>query len=355
MIDVTSLRMPRMPSPVPPPQSPANGVGPPLIATITMNPSIDIAAQAQSVRPTHKLRTFAERQDAGGGGINVSRVIHALGGRSMALVLAGASTGRQLEELLDESGLVRQTVPIAGRTRTSYNVTDASTGHEYRFIGPGPMVTEPEWRAMLDAVMSLDAGWLIASGSLPPGVPEDFYARVARAAASRSINFVLDASGPALRVGLAAGVELVKSSLTELESVAGCKLPSAAAQNAAALEIVRSGRARLMALTLGENGARTGLGVRRAASAGARCRGERHGRRRRQLPCRDGDGASGRTRPGGRVCLGDCRRRRRGDGSGHCSAGTHHRGTPARADPGSTRYRVIRRRPARPSRRRAGP
>ena len=228
----------------------------PLIATVTMNPTIDIASQATSVRPTHKLRTFAERQDPGGGGVNVASVMHALGGRSLALVLAGGSSGRLLEELLQESGVEHRTVQITGRTRTSHTVTDAATGHEYRFIAPGPTLVEADWTAMLDAASRLEAGWLIASGSLPPGTPENFYARLAQVARRRAIRFVLDTSGPALRAGLAdGGVELVKSSLTELESVVGRRLPDPAAQEAAAMEIVRSGRARLVALTLGEKGA----------------------------------------------------------------------------------------------------
>ena len=226
-----------------------------LIATVTMNPTIDIASQAQSVRPTHKLRTFAERQDPGGGGVNVASVMHALGGRSLALVLAGGSSGRLLEELLAEGGVAHRIVQIPGRTRTSHTVTDASTGHEYRFIAAGPTLAEADWTAMLDAAEQLEAGWLIASGSLPPGTPETFYAQLGQVARRRGIRFVLDTSGPALRAGLAdGGVELVKSSLTELESVVGRRLPDAAAQEAAAMEIVRSGRARLVALTLGENG-----------------------------------------------------------------------------------------------------
>jgi len=245
MIGAETLRMPCM--------SPPNT---PLIVTVTMNPTIDVASQAQSVRPTHKLRTFAERQDPGGGGVNVASVIHALGGRSRALILAGGSSGRLLEELLGESGLEHQTVPIKGRTRTSHTVVDASNSNEYRFIAQGPTVSEAEWGAMLEAASQLEAGWLIASGSLPPGVPENFYARLARVARRQGIRFVLDTSGPALRTGLAeGGVELVKSSLSELESVAGRRLPDNAAQEAAALEIVHSGRTRLVALTLGENGA----------------------------------------------------------------------------------------------------
>ncbi len=236
---------------------PGSGLpGKPLIATVTMNPTIDVAAQAQSVRPTHKLRTFAERQDPGGGGVNVAHVIHALGGRSLALFMAGGAVGRLLEELLQDAGVGCRAVPISGRTRTSHTVTDASSGHEYRFIAQGPTVTQPEWTAMLEAAFQVDAAWLIASGSLPPGVPEDFYARLALQAHDRGIRFALDSSGPALRAGLArGGVELVKSSLTELESLAGRRLPDDAAQEAACVEIVRSGRTRLFALTLGERGA----------------------------------------------------------------------------------------------------
>ncbi len=227
-----------------------------MIVTVTMNPTIDTACQAQSVRPTHKLRTFAERHDPGGGGINVARVIRALGGRSLALVLAGGSTGRHLGELLEESDVDHRIVPIAGRTRTSHTVTDASNGHEYRFIAQGPTVSEAEWTAMLDAASSTEASWLIASGSLPPGVPEDFYARLAEAAHRNGIAVALDTSGTALRAGLAGGgLTLVKSSLSELETIAGRRLPTEAEQEEAAAEIVQSGRTRLFALTLGERGA----------------------------------------------------------------------------------------------------
>ena len=229
-----------------------------MIATVTMNPTIDVAAQAQSVRPTHKLRTFAERQDPGGGGVNVSNVLRALGCRTRALLLAGGSTGRLLDELLEERGIDRHVVAIGGRTRTSHTVTDASNGNEYRFIAQGPTVSEDEWSSMLDAVGEIEAGWLIASGSLPPGVPEDFYARLAVVARDRGIPFVLDTSGPALRAGLLGApgaLTLVKSSLSELETIAGRKLQTAAEQEAAATELVRSGRTKLIAVTYGENGA----------------------------------------------------------------------------------------------------
>ena len=229
-----------------------------LIATVTMNPTIDIAARAETVQPTHKLRTYSERQDPGGGGINVTSVLTALGCPTRALLLAGGSTGRLLDELLADRGIERHVVPIAGRTRTSHAMTDETSGHEYRFISQGPEVSEPEWTAMLEAIRTLDATWLIASGSLPPGVPEEFYGWLATTARARGTRFVLDTSGPPLRAALstaASGMTLVKSSLSELESIVGRKLPDAADQEAASLEMVRSGRTELFALTLGDEGA----------------------------------------------------------------------------------------------------
>lgn len=229
-----------------------------LIATVTMNPTIDIAARAETVQPTHKLRTYAERQDPGGGGINVTSVLTALGCRTRALLLAGGSTGRLLDELLADRGIERHVVPIGGRTRTSHAMTDELSGHEYRFISQGPAVTEPEWSAMLEASRALDATWLIASGSLPPGVPEEFYAWLANAARAKGTRFVLDTSGPPLRAALSGSgpaLTLVKSSLSELESIVGRKLPDAADQEAASAELVRSGRTEMFALTLGEEGA----------------------------------------------------------------------------------------------------
>ena len=149
------------------------------IATVCMNPTIDVAVQTQRVRPTHKLRTFSDREDAGGGGINVARVVQALGGTSRALVMAGGSTGRLLEELLEEDGIPYQALRISGRTRTSHSVTDALANEEYRFVAQGSAAcATTEWQEMLDLASKVEAGWLVASGSLPPGVPSEFYGKL---------------------------------------------------------------------------------------------------------------------------------------------------------------------------------
>jgi len=128
---------------------------------------------------------------------------------------------------------------------------------QYRFVLPGPALGEREWRACLERIEALPAppAFLVASGSLPPGVPDDFLARLARCARKLGARFVVDTSGPALEAALAEGVYLVKPNLRELGLAAGRPLTDAARWEDAAIDLVRAGKAELVALTLGEMGA----------------------------------------------------------------------------------------------------
>jgi len=226
------------------------------LITLTLNPALDLAADADAVVPTHKIRMHHEHADAGGGGVNVARVLHELGGDALAIIAAGGASGRVLEEMLDEAGVKRRSVLIKGRTRVSLNVLDCRSGLEYRFVPEGPTLSEDEFDACLAAVRDVAGEWLIASGSLPHGVPEDAYAQMARIAAQKNQRVVLDTSGPALRAALEqGGMELIKPSLGELEHLVGRELKDPAAQDAEAMALVRSGAARLVAVTLGRDGA----------------------------------------------------------------------------------------------------
>ncbi|GGG40378.1 phosphofructokinase [Caldovatus sediminis] len=226
------------------------------IVTLTLNPAVDLACEAEAVRPVRKIRTSGETYDAGGGGVNVSRVTRELGGETLAVVMTGGVAGRFLEELLDEAGVPRRSVAIRGRTRITMVVHDRASGLEYRFIPEGPALEEAEWRAALAALAEEPGGWVVLSGSLARGVPEDFYARAIREARARGRRVVLDTSGAALRAALAeGGVELVKPSLGEFEALLGRALKETAAIEAAAAELARSGAARLVAVTLGHRGA----------------------------------------------------------------------------------------------------
>ena len=226
------------------------------IATLTMNPTIDVAYEVGHVIPTHKMRTEQENYDPGGGGINVARVFVRLGGMARCYYLSGGATGVALDSLLDLHQLVRTRIAIAGHTRISTSVLEVESGKEYRFVPSGPTLAPQEWQACLDRIAEAECDYLVISGSLPKGVPDDFYARVAANVRPRGIRIVLDTSGPALREGLAGGdIFLAKPSLGELRQLAGYELDSAEAIAEAAAEIVRQGQAEYVAVTMGRDGA----------------------------------------------------------------------------------------------------
>lgn len=226
------------------------------IVTLTLNPAIDGASEAEVIRPTHKIRTTNESYDPGGGGINVTRVIRELGGESVAVYLGGGATGSVLDELLGSRGIARRRIPIQDHTRVAHVVFERSTGLEYRFIPEGPVVHEREWRRCLAALDDFEWDWLVGSGSLPRGVPADFYAQLADLVTRRGGNLVLDTSGEALTRALDhGGLALVKPSQGEFEKYLGRTLSGPAEIGAAAREIVQTGRARRIAVTLGHEGA----------------------------------------------------------------------------------------------------
>lgn len=227
------------------------------VLCLTMNPSVDVSTHTDRVVPADKLRCGPAQRDAGGGGLNVARVVHRLGGRGSALFPAGGAAGQWLTQHLEQAGLSAHALPIAQETRENFTVQARDTGAEYRFVLPGPTLSEEEWQANLDAVdqWSSELSFLVASGSLPPGVPTDFYARLARAARQRGVRLVLDSSGPALAAALQAGVFLVKPNLRELRELTGLPLATAVEWRAAAQALVDHGQADVVALTLGERGA----------------------------------------------------------------------------------------------------
>jgi 6-phosphofructokinase 2 len=225
------------------------------IHTLTLNPTVDLACEAEHVRPVRKTRTFAERLDPGGGGLNVARVVRELGGEATAMLLSGGVTGLLIEELLAEAGVPAIPIRIAGRSRISYTVVDRAEGVEYRFVPEGPTVSQAEWQAALDTVAQQDARTLVLSGSLPRGVPADFYRRAGEAAAARGAMVVLDTSGEALVQGLGPHIALAKPSLSEFEFLCGRKLGGPAEVAREALARVRAGQARILAVTLGAKGA----------------------------------------------------------------------------------------------------
>lgn len=227
------------------------------IVTLTMNPALDVSTRTEVVEPEHKLRCGPAVRHPGGGGINVARVITRLGGEVLALHPAGGVTGTLLRELLAAEHVAATTVPIAGETRESFAVHELRSGRDYRFVLPGPELTAPEWQSCLERSVALARGahLFVASGSLPPGVPDDFYARLARLLAAEGVRLVLDTSGPALAAAMQAGVYLVKPSLRELEELCARKLPGLGDQLEGCRQFIRAGHVEIVALSLGADGA----------------------------------------------------------------------------------------------------
>jgi 1-phosphofructokinase family hexose kinase len=238
-----------------------------VIVTVTLNPALDLTYRVDALVPhrTHRVGAVAER--AGGKGVNVARVLHLLGSPVLATGLLGGAVGAQVGSLLASDGPAAAFLPIAGETRRTVAVADGrdATG----FWEPGPVVTDTEWAAFAGHFRSLlgDAEVVVFSGSLPPGVPPDAYAVLIRLAARAGARTILDASGDALRQGLAAGPDLVKPNAMELAALLGgvtapAAVPEArSASRSAAAAFDGGGAAVGSGVAFGRGGAAVGSGV----------------------------------------------------------------------------------------------
>jgi 6-phosphofructokinase 2 len=241
------------------------------IITVTVNPAVDKSTRVERVEPDRKLRGEQPRFDAGGGGLNVSRALLRLGESSQAITVVGGPTGEILEYLLREDGVDVRALPTEAWTRENLMVMESAAGdRQYRFGLPGPELSEEEWQSVLDTVADeLDddgdpenTRYVVASGSLPPGVPGDFYARVGDVARKAGASLVLDTSGEALNRALEAGVFLVKPNLRELMEATGHSLdeldkgeePSGAHERAAR-DLIEGGAAEVVLVSMGSAGA----------------------------------------------------------------------------------------------------
>lgn len=226
------------------------------ILTLTMNPALDVLTTIDKVSDTHKMRCGAVLKHPGGGGVNVARVLHRLGANCVALYLAGGVTGERHHKLMNAEKVRCHVIPIAEETRESFSVHETLSGNDFRFVLPGPNVSAAEYEALFDYVAQhLPKQFLVISGGLAPGVPDNFYARLAALAKSKGVRVVLDASGHTLAEALKVGVYLFKPSLRELRDLTGQALLDIDAQVAAAQQIIHSGQAEIVAVSLGEAGA----------------------------------------------------------------------------------------------------
>lgn len=168
----------------------------PDILSITLNPALDVATSVPEVIPDRKLYTATPRVDPGGGGVNVARTIRKLGGAATALVAVGGVTGARLVDLLKAEGVPILPVPVAGETRQSLAVTSDSTGAQFRFILPGERLGKADADRLLESIEDATpaSGYVVLSGSVAPGLGDDFPQRIQEAIAPRSDRMIVDTS-----------------------------------------------------------------------------------------------------------------------------------------------------------------
>lgn len=230
----------------------------PPIVTLTMNPAVDTSAGVDQVIAERKLRCSRPLHEPGGGGLNVARALRKMGADALALYPAGGPPGDLLRRLLDDEGLSHRQVPIEGWTRNNFIVMEKGSGQQYRFGLPGPELSAEEAQDCARTVSELDPApdFLVASGSLPPGVETDFYAGLAQRAREAGFRLVLDASGTALRraVEEGGGVYMLKPNVRELGDLLGRRAEEEGAQREALLELIDSGAAEVVVMSLGAGG-----------------------------------------------------------------------------------------------------
>ncbi|PRI10027.1 1-phosphofructokinase [Leucobacter massiliensis] len=226
-----------------------------MITTLTPNPSVDRAITVDALDRGQVLRAHSSRVDPGGKGVNVGRALAAMGAEPVVAVPSGGPEGALFEALLRQTGVATRIVPISGSVRMNVSVLEPD-GTTTKLNEAGPRLREAEAEALLAAALDgADEGrWIAGCGSLPPGVPDTFYATLIREARSRGALLAIDSSGPAFAAAVAAAPDLIKPNREELAELVGRPLRTMGAVIDSARELVASG-IRYVAVSLGRDGA----------------------------------------------------------------------------------------------------
>jgi len=225
------------------------------IITLTVNPALDKSTHFKGLVAEQKIRCSEPRFDAGGGGINVSKAISRLNGKSFALFTSGGPLGKMLEELVTKETIDFQAIPIQTWTRESFVAVDENTNSQYRFGFTGGELTNDEEKAILTAIASLKSKFLVASGSLNEGLSSNFYQKIAEIAKASGTKLIVDTSGEALKKVLETGAYLIKPNVGELAKLIGVERLEMEEVKEAAKKIIAQGGAEIVAVSLGPQGA----------------------------------------------------------------------------------------------------
>ena len=225
------------------------------VVTITLNPAIDKNYTVDKLTPEHKLRCANPLVDPGGGGINVSKGLKALGSESLAIFFAGGRNGSYLQELLKAEDINIHPINIEGETRESIVIVDKSTSKEFRIVVDGPEISVAALNEVIDQLKTLKPSYVVASGSIPKGLAEDVFAKLAQAVNEMNSRFVLDTSGKALQCAAKQGVFLLKPNLKELSNLVGVESLELEDVDDAALELIHKDKCQVVVVSLGSSGA----------------------------------------------------------------------------------------------------
>ena len=226
------------------------------IVTVTFSPCIDKTTSVKKLLPDKKLHCAAPKLEPGGGGINVARAIKKLGGNATAIFPSGGYTGKYFNHLLEVESIHAVIIEVQNETRENIIVLDEAENAQYRFGMPGTNLNDAEWMQCLKAVEEIqDISFIVASGSLPPGVPLNIFAQLAKIAKNKNAKFLVDTSGEALREAVNEGVYLLKPNLGELCFLSGKTHLKLHEIEAAAKEIIEEGKCEVVVISMGAQGA----------------------------------------------------------------------------------------------------
>lgn len=226
-----------------------------MIVTLTLNPAIDRIINVDRLAFEDRAYINSSRESAGGRGINASSVIHSFGGETISVLVSGGTSGKRLEALLGGCGFKTAVVPIQNEIRTNLTVTDRH-GLTVNLNEAGPSISKAELTAVERVVRQTlkQASWLMLCGSIPPGVPPSFYARLIAMAREKKVKTLLHADGGALREGIEMRPTVVTPNQREAERLLGRTLLTRTHYLEAAGQIREMG-AESVVLSLGSRGA----------------------------------------------------------------------------------------------------
>ena len=226
------------------------------IITITFNPALDKSVTIPELVSEKKLKCSVPAYEPGGGGINVARAIKKLGGDATAVYLAGGYVGRKITSLLEEEFVRSLVTETHEFSRENLIVSDLATGKQYLFDMKGPTIKEREWQECLRSIEKIeDVQYIVASGSLPEGVPADIFARIAQIAREKNARLIVDTSGEALKHAIHEGVYLIKPNLRELGLLVGEENLTADLARGIAGQLTNTGKCEAIVVSLGSLGA----------------------------------------------------------------------------------------------------